>query len=272
MTLEREGSVLKDTYKILALGDIVGAESTDKVCRVLGRLRREQNIDLVIANGENAAVGNGLDRRTAVQLLGGGIDVLTSGNHIWQKREMQEYIEENPFILRPANYPDGTPGKGSVIYESCGIRVLVMNVLGTVYMEPLSSPFESVEKLLEAHRGQYDFAVLDIHAEATSEKLALANYFDGRISVIFGTHTHVLTADTRIFPKGTGYLTDIGMCGAVESVLGVKPECIIRKLRTHMPVKFENPTGDTELNGAIFTLDRKSGRALSVETVRKILH
>ena len=135
-------------YRILAIGDIVGAESTDRVCRAVGRLRNEYRADLVIANGENAARGNGLDRVTAESLLSSGIDVLTSGNHIWQKREMVNYIDENRFVIRPANYPAGTPGKGSVIYDSCGIRVLIMNVMGTVFMEPLSCPFEAVEKML----------------------------------------------------------------------------------------------------------------------------
>ena len=178
-------------YRILAIGDIVGAESTDRVCRAVGRLRNEYRADLVIANGENAARGNGLDRVTAESLLSSGIDVLTSGNHIWQKHGMQDYIDGNRFVLRPANYPSGTPGKGFVVYDSCGTRVLVMNVLGTVFMEPLACPFEAVEKMLAENAGEYCISFLDIHAEATSEKLALAYYFDGRISAVCGTHTHV---------------------------------------------------------------------------------
>lgn len=257
-------------YRILALGDIVGRESTDRVCRAIGRLRNEYRADLVIANGENAAQGNGLDRATAELLLLSGIDVLTSGNHIWQKREMQDCIDENRFILRPANYPRGTPGKGYVIYDSCGIRVLVMNVLGTVFMEPLACPFETVETLLSENAGEYDLAFLDIHAEATSEKLALAYHFDGRISAVCGTHTHVQTSDARVLPSGTGYITDLGMCGAENSVLGVSKECVIAKLRTHMPVRFENPMGSTILlEGALYTCDKASGKALSVEAVRR---
>lgn len=256
-------------YRILAIGDIVGAESTDRVCRAVGRLRNEYRADLVIANGENAARGNGLDRVTAESLLSSGIDVLTSGNHIWQKHGMQDYIDGNRFVLRPANYPSGTPGKGFVVYDSCGIRVLVMNVLGTVFMEPLACPFEAVEKMLAENAGEYCISFLDIHAEATSEKLALAYYFDGRISAICGTHTHVQTSDARVLPGGTGYITDLGMCGAENSVLGVKKECVIERLRTHMPVRFENPEGAaTFLEGALYTCDTATGKALSVEAIR----
>ncbi len=256
-------------YRVLALGDIVGPESTEKVCRMLSSIKKEYQIDFTVANGENAAQGNGLDRQTAEKLLRSGIDVLTSGNHIWQKREMADYIDENPFIVRPANYPSGTPGKGSVIFESLGMRILVMNVLGTVYLDALDCPFRAVEAMLKANEGQYDLAILDIHAEATSEKLALAHYFDGKIPIIFGTHTHVLTADTRIFPKGTGYLTDIGMCGAVDSILGVSVDKVVTKLRTHMPVRFDNPTGPTEINGAVFIYDRQGRRVTSIQLIRK---
>ncbi len=258
--------------RVLALGDIVGEESTEKVCRVLGSLKRELRIDFTLANGENAAKGNGLDRHTAEALLSSGVDVLTSGNHIWQKKDMVDYIDENPFILRPANYPAGTPGRGSVLFESFGMRILVMNVLGTVYLEPLDCPFRAVETMLAAYEGQYDLAILDVQAGATSEKLALANWFDGRIPIIFGTHTHVLTADTRILPRGTGYLTDIGMCGAVDSILGVSVDKVITKLRTHMPVRFDNPVDAvTELNGAVFSYDRATRRVVEVELLRRTL-
>ncbi|MBQ7125073.1 MAG: TIGR00282 family metallophosphoesterase [Clostridia bacterium] len=262
---------MKKEYKILAIGDIVGSESTEKVSRAIGGIKREFNIDLVIANGENAASGNGLDKKTAEQLFSSGIDVITSGNHIWQKREMQDYIDENKFILRPANYPSGTPGNGSLIYDSFGVRVLVMNLLGTVYLEPLDSPFEVADRILEEKKGKYDISVLDIHAEATSEKLALANYLDGRINAVFGTHTHIQTADERILPGGTGYITDIGMCGAVDSILGVSKECVIRKFKTRMPVKFENPSGETEFNGVIFTFDLEKRKVLSVERVKRLI-
>ncbi len=257
------------TVKILALGDITGVIASEKVCRSLNKIKSEYNIDFTVANGENAASGNGLDRRTAELLLSGGIDVLTSGNHIWQKREMLEYIDENPYIVRPCNYPSGTPGKGSFIFESFGLRILVMNVLGTVYLDPLSCPFESVDRLLSENEGKYDVSILDVHAEATSEKLALANYFDGRIDIIFGTHTHVQTSDGRVFPKGTGYITDLGMCGPIDSILGVNSEKVIEKLRTHMPVRFDTPDGECMLNGAVFTYDRSTKRCVDVSIIRR---
>lgn len=257
------------TIRILALGDITGTEAAEKVCRALPSVKGEYGIDFTVANGENAAQNNGLDRRSAEMLLGGGIDVLTSGNHIWQKREMTDYIDENPYILRPQNYPQGTPGKGSVIFESFGFRILVMNVLGTVYLDPLACPFATVEAMLKENEGAYDLSILDVHAEATSEKLALANYFDGKIDILYGTHTHVQTADSRIFPRGMGYLTDLGMCGPVDSILGVTPDRVITKLRTHMPVRFETPTGPCEMNGAVFNYDREQKRVTDVTLVRR---
>ena len=257
------------TVKILALGDITGVEASDKVCRCLPSLKREYGISFTVANGENAAQGNGLDKKTAELLLGGGIDVLTSGNHIWQKKDMIDYIDSNPYIVRPANYPKGTPGKGAVIFESFGFRVLVMNVLGTTYLDSYSCPFDAVENLLNENKGYYDLSILDVHAEATSEKLAVANYFDGRIDIIYGTHTHVQTADTRILPKGTGYLTDLGMCGPIDSILGVSCDKVINKFRTKMPVRFETPSGPCELNGAIFTYDKQIKKIISVELIRR---
>lgn len=258
-----------NTVKILALGDITGVSACEKVCRYLSKLKSEYGIDFTVANGENAASHNGLDRSTAEMLLGGGIDVLTSGNHIFQKREMLTYIDENPYIIRPGNYPCGTPGKGSFIFESFGLRILVMNVLGTTYLDPLSCPFEAVEKMLRENDGQYDISILDVHAEATSEKLALANYFDGKIDIIFGTHTHVQTSDTRFFPKGTAYLTDLGMCGPIDSILGVDVSKVVEKFQTHLPVRFETPEGECEINGAVFTYDRGLKKCTGIELVRR---
>ena len=262
---------MKETVNILALGDIVGVESTEKVCRILGCLKREYDIDFTVANGENAAAGNGLDKNTAQTLLGSGVDILTSGNHIWKKPQMQDYIDENEFIIRPDNYPIGTPGRGYGIIERNGMRVLVMNVLGTVYMDPIESPFDAVERMLKENDGMYDISVLDVHAEATSEKQALARYFDGKISAVFGTHTHVQTSDSTVLPKGTGFITDLGMCGAVDSILGVSAECVIRKFRTRMPVRFENPGGKTEICGSVFKIDRKTHLSVSVSALRKIV-
>ncbi len=259
----------RNIVKILALGDITGASASEKVVRSLSKIKSEYGIDFTVANGENAAQYNGLDRGTAELLLGGGIDVLTSGNHIFQKRDMLTYIDENPYIVRPENYPSGTPGKGCFVFESFGLRILVMNVLGTTFLEPLSCPFEAVERMLRENDGQYDISLLDVHAEATSEKLALANYFDGKIDIIFGTHTHVQTSDTRFFPKGTAYLTDLGMCGPIDSILGVDCAKVIEKFRTHLPVRFETPEGECELNGAVFTYDRGLKKCTEIELVRR---
>lgn len=255
--------------KILALGDITGVEACEKVLKALPRIKAEYGITLTVANGENAAQANGLDRRTAELLLGGGIDVLTSGNHIWQKKEMYDYIDENPYIVRPANYPKGVPGKGYAIFESFGLRVLVMNVLGTTYLDAYRCPFEAVDEMLGELEGEYDVSLLDVHAEATSEKLAIANCFDGKINIIYGTHTHVQTSDARIFPKGTGYLTDLGMCGPIDSILGVSCDKVIAKFRTKLPVRFETPSGPCELNGAVFTYSPKEKRVVDVLPIRK---
>lgn len=255
--------------KILALGDITGVEACEKVLRALPRIKAEYGITFTVANGENAAPANGLDRRTAELLLGGGIDVLTSGNHIWQKKDMHEYIDENPYIVRPANYPKGVPGKGYVIFETFGLRILVMNVLGTTYLDAYRCPFEVLEEILDTCKGEYDVSILDVHAEATSEKLAIANYFSGKINVIYGTHTHVQTSDARIFKSGTGYLTDLGMCGPIDSILGVSCDKVIEKLRTKLPVRFETPSGECELNGAVFTYSLSEKRVTDVTLLRR---
>ena len=190
--------------------------------------------------------------------------MLTSGNHIWKRHEIQDYLETAPYVLRPANYPDSCPGRGAVIVEHSGFRVLVMNILGCVYMDPLASPFDTADRLLRDNRGNYDISVLDFHAEATSEKIALASWLDGRVSAVFGTHTHVRTADARLLPKGTAYITDIGMTGRPDSVLGVDTGAIVFHMRTHMPTKFNVGDGETEAGTAVITFSRKTKQALSI--------
>ena len=259
---------MKNPYKILAIGDVVGPAAAKALCSRLPALCSELGASFVALNGENACVGNGLDAATAKMLLGAGTDVITSGNHIWHKREIKQFLEDCPALIRPVNYPPLCPGHGSVIVERAGKRVLVINALGTVYMDPLDSPFDAIERVLERERGRYDFAVLDIHAEATSEKLAIAHCFDGRINVIFGTHTHVQTADECVLPRGTGYITDLGMTGPKVSVLGIRPDIIIEKFRTRMPVRFELADGPLELQGALFSLDPDTGRTLEVVRIK----
>lgn len=255
-------------YRILALGDVVGPEAVKYIGERLWSFRRENKINMVICNAENAAVGNGLDPQSADKLLAGGCDILTGGNHIFRKKEIRRYLEDSRNLIRPANYPFGTPGDGYTIANIDGFRVLVINVLGTIYMEPLACPFATVERILERESGRYDLAALDIHAEATSEKIALGRCFDGRIQVVFGTHTHVATADTQILPKGSGYVTDLGMSGPPDGVLGIRADIIIEKLRTKLPVKFELAEGKTEVNGVIFSLDADAKRCVGVSRVK----
>ena len=244
--------------RILALGDIVGPSAVNELGIRLWAYRKENKIDFVTANGENASVGNGITPTDAKILLESGVDVITSGNHVWQKHELRSFLDDSKYIVRPMNYPSGSAGNGYTIVDCNGYRMLVMNVSGIIYMESLSCPFECVEKTLERESGNYDISLLDIHAEATSEKYAIARCFDGRIDCIFGTHTHVQTADEQILKGGTGYITDLGMCGPKESILGVKSDIIIKKLRTKMPQKFEFADGEIEFNGVIFDSDKRT--------------
>ncbi len=244
--------------RILALGDIVGPSAVSELNKKFWSYRKENKIDFTVANGENASVGNGITTSDAKTILESGVDVITSGNHVWQKSELRSFLDDSKYIVRPMNYPSGSAGNGYTVVDCNGYRVLVMNISGTIYMESLSCPFECIERVLEREKGSYDVSILDIHAEATSEKLALARYFDGRIDCVFGTHTHVQTADEQILKGGTAYITDLGMCGPKESILGVKSDIIIKKLRTKMPQKFEFADGEIEFNGIIFDSDKKT--------------
>lgn len=259
---------IKDTdMKILFLGDIVGPLAVDHISKDLWDYRKEKGISLVVANGENAEAGNGLAPETAELLARRGVDVITSGNHIWKLHATRSYLDKSETLIRPLNYPGACPGKGYSIAEAEGYRFLVMNVQGTAFMEPLACPFDSVEKALSQNSGRYDFALLDIHAEATSEKLALAYFFDGRINIMVGTHTHIQTADERILPKGSGYITDLGMCGVQDGILGVRNEIIIERMRTKLPVKFALKEGNPLSCGALFELDTSTGKVADVKRV-----
>jgi len=253
---------------ILCIGDIVGPQAVEFVTKNLWKIRKEYAISFVVANGENADLGNGLMEATAKLLLQSGVDVITSGNHIWQKSGIYPFLDDCRYLLRPANYPSTNPGHGWVIVDADGCRVLVMNVQGLVYMdESLSSPFDAIDSILAKNKGEYDIAVLDIHAEATSEKAALAHYFDGRVDIICGTHTHVQTADERILPGGSAFITDLGMCGVQNSALGVKYEPIIRKLRTGMPQRFELAVGEITMNSVIFVHNQQNSK---IELVKRV--
>lgn len=257
--------------RILAVGDVVGPTAATLLSKKLWQLRAEYGAHMAVVNAENACFGNGLDAPTAKALLSGGADVLTSGNHIWHKKDIKEYMKHTEQLLRPCNYPPECPGSGYTTVNIEGYRILVINVLGTIFMESLECPFRSVDKILKREEGTYDIALLDVHAEATSEKLALARYFDGRINAVWGTHTHTQTSDTRVLPNGTGFITDLGMTGPENSILGIKNEIIIEKLTQKMPVRFEIAEGDIEMDAALFTIDSDNGKTLSVEGIRRII-
>lgn len=254
--------------RILCIGDVVGQAAVAALEKHLWPIRNTLGADLVITNSENAAQGNGLDVQSAKRILFAGTDVITSGNHIWKKKEIGNYLNDTANVIRPANFPASCPGCGYTICEARGYRVLVMNVLGTMYMEALDSPFDAIDRILALKEGSYDISVLDIHAEATSEKAALAAYFDGRVSAIFGTHTHVQTADASVLPGGTGFITDVGMTGPVDSILGVKKEIVIEKFRKHMPVRFDIADNEIALCGCLFTYDTDTKRVTQATPVR----
>lgn len=252
---------------MLALGDVVGQEATLFLRRTLPRFRKENRVDLVIANGENSARRGGIDRESAEMLYASGVDLITTGNHVFRQYEIYDFLDGAGSLLRPCNYPASCPGRGYTILSLSGLRVLVINVQGTLFMESLANPFETVEKILAAEEGKYDLAFCDFHGEATSEKKCFGYHFDSRIHAVFGTHTHVPTADLAILPKGSGYISDLGMCGAVHSVLGMDPEVAIRKTMTHMPTRYQVAGGAQEAWGALFEMDPDTGRCLSTEQV-----
>ena len=251
---------------ILALGDVVGSIGCRFLRKHLHAIKELKGIDLVIANGENSADGNGLTPTSARYLFDSGVDVVTSGNHSFRRRESYEMYDSCPALLRPANFPSAAPGKGFEVIDLGRIQIGVLNLIGVVYMESMESPFDTADRILSA--GVPKITLVDFHAEATGEKRSLAYYLDGRVSAVFGTHTHVQTAYEMILPGGTGYLSDLGMTGPIQSVLGVKPELVIRKMRTKMPVRFDLASGDCHLDGAVFSIDEKSGKTTSIERIQ----
>ncbi|MBQ8341247.1 MAG: YmdB family metallophosphoesterase [Clostridia bacterium] len=254
--------------KILALGDVVGERSLQFLTKTLPQKRRELGADLVIVNGENVCDIKGISPAAADTLIEHGADIITSGNHVFDRRDIYDYLDSSKLLLRPLNYPAEAPGDGArVVVSADGWQVLVLNVSGCAFMDALANPIASVERALDAHRGRYDLAVLDIHAEATSEKLAIARYFDGRVAVMFGTHTHVQTADEQILPKGSGYITDLGMTGPIDGILGVAAEPVITRNRTRLPQRFTVATGEIRASGALFEIDPATGRVIAVSRV-----
>ena len=253
--------------RILALGDIVGTATIEYLRQRLWNLRKQERIDFVIANGENATDIRGLCARDASELLDTGIDVITLGNHTYGMRDIYPYLESETRVIRPANYPPTAPGSGYTVVDADGWKLLCINVSGRVYMDPLASPFDTVDRILEREKGSYDLAIMDIHAEATSEKLAIAHYFDGRIHVMFGTHTHVPTADEQILPQGSGYVTDLGMCGPHNGIIGTAKEQVIERFRTMMPVHFRVADGDFKAHGVIYDLNADTKKVSDIKRI-----
>lgn len=254
---------------ILMIGDIVGKPGREAVRELLPSVKEKYKIDFVIANGENVAGRKGVTPGMAEELFAYGIEVITTGDHVWSKKDILEIIDEEKRILRPANYPPDTPGKGAVILRtSQGIAVGIVNLLGRVFLSTLDCPFRVGEEEVGKLRKKTPLIIVDIHAEATSEKIALGWYLDGQVSAVIGTHTHVQTADERILPQGTAYLTDVGMAGACDSVLGIDKEPVIKRFLTQMPVPFEVARKDIRLSAVLLEVDPESGKSKNIERLQ----
>lgn len=255
---------------LLFLGDIVGKPGRQAVCALVPKLIHREGLAFVVANCENVSSGAGVKPENARELLEAGIDVLTSGNHIWRFPETADYIEREERLLRPANFPPGTPGRGAIVRKTpAGAEVAVINLMGRVFMDSIDCPFQAAQRLVEEARKQTRVVLVDMHCEATSEKGAMGWYLDGKVSAVVGSHTHVQTADERLLPQGTAFLTDAGMCGPVDSVIGVRHELAVRRFVTHMPTRFEPASGRTVVQGAVVTVDPESGRATAIKRIRE---
>lgn len=253
--------------KILVLGDVVGKNAVAYLENNLWNARRSLFADVVVVNGENASDIYGIDESDAKTILASGADVITLGNHAFGKKNIFNMLSDSNAIIRPANYPPLTPGGGYTILNIDGWRILCINVLGTVMMESLACPFATVDKILEREKGNYDISIMDLHAESTSEKIAIGRYFDGRINVIFGTHTHVATADEQILPHGSGYITDVGMTGPVNSVIGSTVDAVIERMRTKITSRFTVADGEIKAHGAIFEINTDTKKVINVERI-----
>ena len=255
--------------RVLFIGDIVGKPGRQTVARLLPVLREEYRPDFVIANGENAAGGMGITRDTAREILNAGVDAITLGNHVWRKKDIYPYLDQDARIIRPANYPDGCPGRGWSVFKLDGGTVGVVNLCGRIFMECLDNPFPAADSIVETLAALTDVIIVDFHAEATSEKTAFAWYMDGRVAAVIGTHTHVQTADERVLPNGTAYITDVGMTGPADSVIGVRKELIIAKFLTLMPAKFEIAENQTFLSAVIIDADPSTHKAVGIERLQR---
>lgn len=259
------------SFNILCIGDIVGGPGREIIAKVVPRLKAEHAIDMAIANGENAAGGSGITPKQAEEIYASGVDFITLGDHVWDKHEINAYLNEHANIIRPANFPEGAPGRGYQIFKTAsGVKVGVINLLGRTFMRyNVECPFRALDKITEEMRKETPVIIVDMHAETTSEKVAIGHYADGRVSCIFGTHTHVQTADEKILPKGTAYITDLGMSGPVDSVIGQNKEKIITRFLTSLPQKFEVAQSDAMLQGIVVNIDASTGKAQGIRRVQE---
>lgn len=254
--------------KILFIGDVVGSMGREQIQHYLPKLKQKFQPQLTIVNGENAASGKGINEKIYKQFLEWGADIITMGNHTFDKKEIFEFIDDAKKMIRPANFPEGTPGKGMVFVNVNGAEVAVINLQGRTFLPPLEDPFRYADQLVAEAKERTNLIFIDFHAEVTSEKLALAWYLDGRISALVGTHTHVQTADQRILDQGTAYITDVGMTGPYDGIIGTEREAVIRRFRTSLPVRFETPKeGRAQLSAVIMDIDEKTGKAKKISRI-----
>ena len=253
---------------VLCVGDVFGEPGRRAIETLLPRLKKQHDVDVAVVNVENAAAGAGITPSLAKAILDHGADVMTSGNHIWDKKEIIEYIAKENLLLRPANYPPGTPGVGSIVVKAGPHKVAVLNMMGRVFLPLLDCPFRKADEEIPRLRRDTPIIIVDMHCEATSESQAMGWYLDGKVSAVVGTHRHVQTADERLLPKGTAYITDLGLTGPTDSVIGVDPAIALQRFLTQMPHKFEPAKGPVALHGALIRIDPETGRGLSIERLR----
>lgn len=250
---------------ILVVGDVVGRPGRRAIKEMLQEIKYNFAINFTMVNGENAAGGRGINAEVTDELLSSGIDVLTMGNHVWDNKEIFEFIEEQPRLIRPCNYPEGTPGHGYNIIESDSCKIAVINASGRVFMDNLNCPFREVDHILDEIDGLWDICLVDFHAEATSEKLAFAHYFDGRVTAVLGTHTHIQTADECILEHGTAYISDLGMTGPIDSILGMNKDQVIKKFLSQRPVRLEVARGAVQIQGVVLSINDVNKKVLTIE-------
>ncbi|MCT1903817.1 TIGR00282 family metallophosphoesterase [Oceanobacillus sojae] len=254
--------------KILFIGDVVGSPGRDMITEYLPKLKEKYKPNLTIINGENAAAGKGITEKIYKQFLQAGAHVITMGNHTWDKKEIFEFIDQAPAMIRPANFPENNPGKGITYTNINGKEAAVINLQGRTFLPPIDDPFEKADQLVEEAKKRTKTIFVDFHGEATSEKQAIGWYLDGRVTAVVGTHTHTQTADERILPGGTAYISDVGMTGPYDAILGVEKESVIKRFQTSLPVRFEiEKKGRTQLNGVFISTDDSTGKALTIERI-----